>query len=64
MDNNNQSRPAKMPGIVANLLALAALGNGYARIQANSLLTNGGRAPIPARFMNQRQKRKLAAQTR
>lgn len=28
------------------------------------ILTNGGRAPIPNRIPNQRQRRKLAAQTR
>lgn len=28
------------------------------------ILTNGGRAPIPTRVLNQRQRRKRAAQTR
>ena len=30
----------------------------------NNVLINGGRAPIPSKFPNQRQKRKLAAQMR
>ncbi len=65
MNNSNTQQPnVKIPGIVANLLVLAAAGNFGAGHQAKMLLTNGGRAPIPFKMMNQRQKRKLASQMR
>ena len=63
-------------GIVRLLAGLIAAGMNYDRTEAKGseiasmqrhkgfLLTNGGAAPIPSRMLNQRQKRKLKAQTR
>lgn len=62
-------------GIVRLLAGLIAAGMNYDRQEAKGyeialmqrhkglLLTNGGAAPIPSRFKNQRQKRKLIRQT-
>lgn len=37
--------------------------DGYLHQHKAMLLTNGGKAPIPAKFLNQRQKRKRNRQT-
>lgn len=58
MNQGNLQQPEKKLGIVKQLLALGML------FQASELLTNGGRSPIPTRILNQRQRRKRAAQTR
>lgn len=62
MDNNTSKR--KPESITKVLFKLALMGNVMACRQRADLLTNGGRAPIPTRILNQRQKRKRAAQTR
>lgn len=63
MNQTNLQQPKKK-GLVKILLGMFAMGNVVAGQQAKSLLINGGRAPIPAKILNQRQKRKLKAQTR
>jgi len=67
-----QGNTTKRFGIIA--LISAMLGGGVSMPadtsrqdlsrRRNFLLTNGGLAPIPGKMMNQRQKRKLAAQNR
>ena len=64
MNNKNSQEVKPRFKITQYLFGLALMGNHMAGFQANQLLINGGRAPIPARFKNQKQKRKLAAQTR
>jgi len=64
-----QGNPQRKIGRVAALSAMinnmVSMGSGgvYTKDmmhQKNSLLTNGGVAPIPHKFLNQRQKRKRA----
>lgn len=58
MNNANTQHPEKKPSITKLMLQVGMI------FQAGQLLTNGGRAPIPHRLPNQRQRRKRAAQTR
>ena len=67
-----QGNPNKRFGIIALLSAMIAgtksmpdnLSHHDILTKKRMLLTNGGYAPIPYRLLNQRQKRKLAAQNR
>jgi len=60
MNNANTQHPRFKR--VKCLLALAAAGNRSAAFEAARLLTNGGRAPIPSKMLNQRQRRKIDRQ--
>jgi len=57
--NSNDRKRAK--GVVKQL---KSIGSAFHIKMANDLLTNGGSAPIPSKMPNQKQRRKLAAQTR
>lgn len=64
MNQSNLQQPKKDMGLVAQLLALFAMGNIGAGKLANDVLVNGHRGHIPGRLPNQRQRRKRMAQTR
>lgn len=59
--NNFMSRQNAQQGIVKTLFAMAAMSSGIESVNhlqhASALLTNGYRAPIPGKRMNQRQQR-------
>lgn len=57
MNNANTQQPKKLN----RTQILKSKGMIY---EAEMLLTNGGMAPIPSKFLNQRQRRKRAAQMR
>jgi len=67
-----QGNPTKRFGLVAFISAMISglasrpegVTHGELVQRKNMILTNGGRAPIPSKIPNQRQKRKLAAQMR
>jgi hypothetical protein len=66
-----QGNPTRKFGIIAAIGAMLSglmskpegTTNEHLQVRKNFLLTNGGAAPIPSRFLNQRQKRKLQRQT-
>ena len=56
------TKQSTRPGIVHTLLQLALITTGMDSVNhtnhAHTLLTNGYRAPLPGKMLNQRQKRK------
>lgn len=66
-----QGNPTKRFGIIALIGAMLQgivkrpedVTDGDLIYRRNMLLTNNGKAPIPNRFLNQRQKRKIKRQT-
>lgn len=60
-----QGNPTKRFGLVALISAMISGLTSTDLVQRkNNVLINGGCAPIPSKFPNQRQKRKLAEQMR
>jgi len=66
-----QGNPTKRFGIIALIGAMLGgltkktegVTDGDLIYRRNMLLTNNGKAPIPSKFLNQRQKRKIKRQT-
>ena len=69
MKQGNPTRKFGLVSLISAMIAgLTSKPNGVTDQELQQrkafVLTNGGRAPIPSKFPNQRQKRKLAAQMR
>lgn len=65
LSKTRQRKIGKVAILSAMINGVIAAGNNPVdlMVQRSALLTNGGQAPIPGKFLNQRQLRKRARQT-